>query len=76
VTTPLLIVHGGLDEPARADETFVALRRLGKEVEYARYEGEQHWEGTWGFANQRDYWERILDWFGGHIGAAAAAARR
>ena len=40
---PLLIVHGSLDIPARADETFVALRRLGKEVEYARYDGEQHW---------------------------------
>jgi len=67
VTTPVLLVHGSLDIPARAEETFVALRRLGKEVEYARYEGEQHWEGTWGFGNQVDYWNRILGWFGAHL---------
>jgi dipeptidyl aminopeptidase/acylaminoacyl peptidase len=67
VQTPLLLVHGSLDQPERAEETFVALRRLGKEVEYARYEGEQHWEGTWGYANQLDYWKRILAWFEEHL---------
>lgn len=67
VKTPVLLVHGSLDIPARADETFVALRRLGKEVEYALYQGEQHWEGTWGFANQVDYWKRIVEWFDAHL---------
>jgi dipeptidyl aminopeptidase/acylaminoacyl peptidase len=67
VETPVLLVHGSLDIPARAEETFVALRRLGKEVEYARYEGEQHWEGTWGYANQVDYWKRMLAWFEEHL---------
>lgn len=74
VTTPLLIVHGALDDtvpPAQAEEVFVGLRRLGKEVVYARYEGEEHWQGTWGHANVVDYWERVLDWFDRHIGAKA-----
>ncbi len=42
--TPLLIVHGGSDTtvaPFLGDQIFVGLRRLGKEVEYAKYEGEQ-----------------------------------
>jgi len=43
------------------------LRRLGKEVEYAKYEGEGHWQGTWGYANQVDYLNRIIDWFDKHL---------
>jgi dipeptidyl aminopeptidase/acylaminoacyl peptidase len=67
VTTPLLIVHGGLDRSQFADEVFVALRRLGKEVTYARYEGEEHWPGTWGRANVADYWDRVIAWFDHHL---------
>ena len=66
VQTPLLIVQGGLDRtvpPSQADEVFVALRRLGKPVVYARYEGEEHWQGTWGHANVVDYWTRVIGWF-------------
>jgi dipeptidyl aminopeptidase/acylaminoacyl peptidase len=47
VETPLLIVHGALDDsvPAtEADSVFVSLRRLGKEVVYVKYGGEGHWE--------------------------------
>jgi dipeptidyl aminopeptidase/acylaminoacyl peptidase len=70
VKTPLLIVHGALDNtvpPFLADETFVGLRRLGKEVVYAKYEGEGHWQGEWGYANQVDYWNRVIDWFKSHL---------
>jgi len=66
VTAPLLIVHGGSDDavPAYlADEVFTGLRRLGKRVEYARYGGEGHWEGSWSRANQIDFVNRALDWF-------------
>src|SRR5439155_4768593 len=45
VETPLLIVHGANDTvvlPFLADEIFVGLRRLGKEVVYAKYQGEGH----------------------------------
>lgn len=68
VQTPVLLVHGGLDVPENAEQTFVGLRRLGKPVELAIYEGEQHWEGTWGFFNQVDYWKRMLGWFGRYLG--------
>jgi dipeptidyl aminopeptidase/acylaminoacyl peptidase len=70
VQTPLLIVQGGIDRtvpPWQADAVFVGLRRLGKEVVYAKYEGEDHWEGTWGHANAVDYWKRVIAWFDGHL---------
>jgi dipeptidyl aminopeptidase/acylaminoacyl peptidase len=66
VQTPLLIVQGTLDNavsPFLSDEVFVALRRLGKEVEYAKYAGEAHWEGVWGYANQVDFCNRRIGWF-------------
>lgn len=66
VTTPLLLLHGGSDDntPAYlAEETFTALRRLGRVVEYVRYEGENHTYRMWRMANQMDYWERIVGWF-------------
>jgi dipeptidyl aminopeptidase/acylaminoacyl peptidase len=65
VTTPVLLLHGGADRTvpvAAADESFVALRRLGKTVEYARYEGEGHHPGSWSVQNATDYWERIFAW--------------
>ncbi len=64
--TPLLIIHGAEDETvpvSAADEVFVDLRRLGQEVEYARYSGENHVEAGWSFANQKDYMMRVLRWF-------------
>jgi dipeptidyl aminopeptidase/acylaminoacyl peptidase len=76
VQTPVLIVHGALDPTvpvAQADEFFVGLRRLGKEAVYARYEGEGHWQGTWGHANAVDYWDRVLGWFDEHIGPGSAS---
>ena len=46
--------------PRLAGHAFSALRRLGKRVEFARYEGEGHWQGTWTIANQRDYLQRMI----------------
>jgi dipeptidyl aminopeptidase/acylaminoacyl peptidase len=64
VTTPLLIVNGGEDlAPWLADQVFSSLRRLGKRVEYARYAGEDHHEGDWSLANQKDYLTRVIAWF-------------
>jgi dipeptidyl aminopeptidase/acylaminoacyl peptidase len=68
VETPLLIVQGTRDTavPDReSDMIFVGLRRLGKEVEYAKYEHEGHLIN--GYANQVDYLNRIIDWFGGYL---------
>jgi dipeptidyl aminopeptidase/acylaminoacyl peptidase len=70
VETPLLIIHGSSDIDAAvhlADETFVDLRRLGKKVVYARYGGEAHNEISWGYANQVDYVNRIINWFDSHL---------
>jgi hypothetical protein len=45
------------------------LRRLGKEVVYAKYEDEGHWQGTWGYDNQVDYLNRIINWFDKYLKA-------
>ncbi len=64
VETPLLVVHGGLDTsvpPEQAEEIFVGLRRLGKEVVYARYNDGGH--NAWSIEDQLDFWNRIISWF-------------
>jgi dipeptidyl aminopeptidase/acylaminoacyl peptidase len=66
VATPLMIVHGSKDRAVSAylgDEVFVDLRRLGKEVEYAKYEGEEHSPSYWSYANQVDFCNRVIAWF-------------
>jgi dipeptidyl aminopeptidase/acylaminoacyl peptidase len=68
VGTPLLIIQGARDTgvPDReSDMVFVGLRRLGKEVEYAKYENEGHL--ITGYANQVDYMNRIIAWFDMHL---------
>jgi dipeptidyl aminopeptidase/acylaminoacyl peptidase len=70
VDTPLLIVHGELDLDVASflgDEVFVALRRLGKEVEYAKYMGEEHSPAYWSYANQVDFCQRMIAWFDVHL---------
>jgi dipeptidyl aminopeptidase/acylaminoacyl peptidase len=70
VQTPLLIVQGRLDHAVpeeQSDEVFIGLKRLGKEVEYAKYAGEEHWEGSWALPNVIDYWNRVIRWFDGHL---------
>jgi dipeptidyl aminopeptidase/acylaminoacyl peptidase len=64
VQTPLMIIQGALDNTVPqflADEIFVDLRHLGKKVQYAVYEGE--WHLFEGYANQVDYYDRMLEWF-------------
>ena len=64
VHTPLLIIHGAKDTavaPFLADELFVGLRRLGKVVTYAKYEGEGHQAN--GYRNQLDIANRMIAWF-------------
>jgi dipeptidyl aminopeptidase/acylaminoacyl peptidase len=70
-----MIVNGSLDRPVRADEVFVGLRRLGKPVTYLLYEGEGHWQGTWGHANVVDYWTRVIAWFDRHLKGGRAQTR-
>ncbi len=66
LTTPLLIVHGAQDTtvaPFLGDQLFVGLRRLGKEIEYVKYEGEGHSPLQWSRVNQRDLCDRMTAWF-------------
>jgi dipeptidyl aminopeptidase/acylaminoacyl peptidase len=68
VQTPLLIIHGSEDTavaPFLADEIFVGLRRLRKEVLYVKYEGEGH--GLDNYDNRVDCSKRIIAWFDKHL---------
>lgn len=68
LTTPLLLIHGARDtaiDARCADQIFVALRRLGREVEYARYEDEGHL--ILDPAAATDAAERMLRWFTSHL---------
>jgi dipeptidyl aminopeptidase/acylaminoacyl peptidase len=65
IETPLLIVQGGADDsvgPFLADQLFVSLRRLGKSVEYVKYEGEEHSPLYWSYLHQLDMCRRIISW--------------
>lgn len=78
VATPLLIVHGTDDftvAPFLGDEVFVDLRRLGKQVEYAKYQGEGHSPGNWSREDQSDLWTRILGWFHTYLTESQDAPR-
>jgi dipeptidyl aminopeptidase/acylaminoacyl peptidase len=71
VVTPLLITHGTSDgavPPFASNEVFVDLRRLGKEVVYAKYKNEDH--AFTSLANQLDLWNRRIEWFDQHLKGA------
>lgn len=66
ITTPILLVQGSHDrivEPFLAGELYVALRRLGKEAQYARYERESHSPLDWNYEDQLDFCSRVIAWF-------------
>jgi dipeptidyl aminopeptidase/acylaminoacyl peptidase len=70
IETPLLIVQGSKDRvvsPFLADEIFVELRRLGKEVEYAKYGSEGHSPPYWRYADQVDFCNRMIRWLDDHL---------
>ena len=73
LATPLLLLHGTLDHAvptAASEEIFTALRRLHKEVVYAKYIGAGHTLNQSGLLQQRDFYTRIIDWFGSHLDTA------
>lgn len=65
--TPTLIVHGEADERCpigQGEQMFVALKRAGCEVVFARYPGASHGFSGGGPPEQRvDYLTRTLAWF-------------
>jgi dipeptidyl aminopeptidase/acylaminoacyl peptidase len=73
IETPVLIVHGSQDSavaPFLGDQIFAALRRLGKDAEYAKYRGEGHSQLYWSYANQVDFCNRMITWFDKHLRAS------
>ncbi len=79
VETPLLIVHGTQDRtvaPFLGDELFVGLRRLGKTVLYAKYQGEDHAPVTWSYGNQLDLSNRMIAWFDQYLKQPSDAGSR
>lgn len=71
VTTPLLLLQGEADlvcPPQDNEQFFIALRQLGRPVEYVLYPEESHVYASAGRPDRRiDRAERVLDWFARHL---------
>ncbi len=67
VTTPALLLHGEADARcpvAQSEEYFVALKRLGKTVEFVRFPGGNHQFPRTGHPKMRqEYLSRMMAWF-------------
>lgn len=70
ISTPLLLLHGEEDRRVpieQSEQLFVALRRLGKEVELVRFPDEGHGMVTKGKPRHRvERMEMMLSWFDSH----------
>jgi dipeptidyl aminopeptidase/acylaminoacyl peptidase len=77
IRMPLLILHSEGDLRCtidQADALFVALRTLGRAVEYVRFPGESHELSRSGGPRHRvQRFEAILEWFDRHLRPDAAA---
>jgi dipeptidyl aminopeptidase/acylaminoacyl peptidase len=73
IRTPLLLIQAEADRtcpPADAEQLFVALRTLGRTVEYVIYPEESHTFHLTGRPDRRiDRMRRMLDWFEAYIKA-------
>lgn len=70
--TPTLIIHGEADERCpigQGEQMFIALKKAGCEVEFARYPGGSHGMTRLGPPQHRvDVFDRALAWFKRHLG--------
>jgi dipeptidyl aminopeptidase/acylaminoacyl peptidase/thiol-disulfide isomerase/thioredoxin len=64
IVTPLLLLHGGSDTnvpTGESEQMYTALKILGREVEYLRFEGENHFILDY---KKRKIWnDAIISWF-------------
>lgn len=75
VTTPLMIVHGDLDNrgaPSQSERFFYALYSQGKTARFMRYAGESH-SLAQSPANIRDIVAETIDWFDAYLRRPATA---
>ena len=72
VTAPALLLHGEADARCpigQSEEYFVALKRLGKTVEFVRFPGSNHAFPRTGHPKMREeYLSRLLSWFDDWLG--------
>ena len=72
VTAPALLLHGESDARcpvAQSEEYFVALKRLGKTVEFVRFPGSNHAFPRTGHPRMREeYLARLVAWFDDWLG--------
>ena len=72
VTTPALLLHGEVDARcpvSQSEEYFVALKRLGKTVEFVRFPNSNHSFPRTGHPRMREeYMSRMLAWFDDWLG--------
>ena len=72
ITTPLLLITGGLDSNVPADNTremYYALRRLGKDVTWVNYMNGGHGGGTASAEDFLDMQRRVLEFYDGKLKA-------
>jgi len=65
ISTPTLILHGGADNNVpwlESDQMFVALKLLGQDVVYARFQGETHNINS-KYKNLLEHRQMMLEWF-------------
>ena len=72
IVTPLLILHSEEDLRCpieQAEQLFVALKKLRREVRFVRFPGENHEMSRSGKPRHRlERFRHILEWFAGHLG--------
>jgi len=75
IVTPLLILHSEDDlrcPIGQAEQLFVALKKLRREVRLVRFPGEDHEMSRSGRPRHRlERFRHILEWFGSHLGGAS-----
>ena len=80
INVPMLIIHSEQDYRcpiSQAEELFVAMRLLGKDVTFYRFPGEGHELSRSGSPiHRRQRAEIVLDFFAEHLKAGKAARRR
>ena len=76
VQTPVLLLHGEDDLRCaieQSEQYFVALKRLGKTVEFVRFPNSTHVFRRSGHPSLiLEYYRRLLDWLGRYIGVGPA----